>query len=341
MDGKKRQLLPEKKYLFVLLATRHCQLKFEDLLAYSFLVYRAGTKHPAVAQRRIADNLGLCRRTVSQCMGRLEGLTLAKKTSHGRWYALDPQDKSGWFVGIRNINTAGWEWHKRFASFKMCGARPKRMATAVPPPDRAEEPQPGGADGAATGLDKAQAGQDCLTPRENAVLWKLHSWNTGRMLMTVTHQGVATQLCLNREAVCRAVKELKGKGLLDDDLQVAVKDEHGHLWLDAPKKLRRNPKSEASKSLAELVLGWFKPGGGQLAYFESSAKLSERLDRYEKVMREEGYNAADIRHYWETTGFKFCKGDRRYFECFIMSGFPMTFRAVSEIHDVKGAGYRS
>ena len=60
--------LPEKKYLFVLLATKHCQLKFEDLLVYSFFTYRAGTKHPAVTLRRIADNLGFCRPTVRQSL---------------------------------------------------------------------------------------------------------------------------------------------------------------------------------------------------------------------------------------------------------------------------------
>jgi hypothetical protein len=93
--------------------------------------------------------------------------------------------------------------------------------------------------------------------------------------------------------------------------------------------------------VAETVSGWFKPGGGQLAYFRDMQRLRETLDRYEKVMREEGYNGADVLHYWETTAFTFCKGDRRYCECFIMKGFPTVFRAVTEIHAVKGAGYRN
>ena len=87
--------------------------------------------------------------------------------------------------------------------------------------------------------------------------------------------------------------------------------------------------------------GWFKPGGGELAYFQDIQRLRERLDGYEAAMREEGYNGVDICHYWETAAFAFCKGDRRYFECFIMKAFPTVFRAVAEIHAVKGAGYRN
>ena len=59
------------------------------------------------------------------------------------------------------------------------------------------------------------------------------------------------------------------------------------------------------------------------------------------MMREEGYNGSDIRHYWETTAFTYCKGERRYFECFILKAFTMVFRVVSEIHAVKGSGYRN
>ena len=344
MGDTRRRLLPDKKYLFVLLATKHCQIKFEDLLAYSFLAYRAGTQHPAVAQRRIADNLGLCRTTVRRSLRRLEKLALAKKTIDGRWCGIDPKDKSEWFVTVKSVNTAGWEWNKRFASFKMHVCRPRRMTVVSDRgqrPDPAGQVQPGGADASATGTVESQTWQRYLTPRENAVLWKIHSWNTGRVLMTVTHQGLATQLCLNREAVCRAIKRLKTKGLVDDNLQVTVKDEDRDHWLDAPAKLRRNPKAETPKSLAELVIGWFKPNGGQLAYFTSVQNLGERLDRYEEVMREEGYNGADIHHYWQTTAFTFCKGDRRYFECFVLKAFSMVFRIVAEIHSLKGAGYRN
>jgi len=341
-DSNRRSPLPEKKYLFVLLATKSCQLKFEDLVVYSFLVYRAGTKHPAVAQRRIADNLGLCRTTVRRSLGRLEGLLLVKKTVDGRWHGLDPTDKAGWFVTIKSVNTAGWEWHKRFASFRMLVARPKKkLPSRDRRPDPAAQAKTGGEEAPATGTAEAKDRRGCLTPRENAVLWKLHSWNVGRTLMVVTHQGLATQLRLNREAVCRALKQLKTKGLVDEDLQATVKDGDGHYWLDAPRKLRRNPKAEASKSPAETVSGWFKPGGGELAYFQDMQRLRETLDGYEAVMREEGYNGADICHYWQTTAFTFCKGDRRYFECFIMKGFPTVFRAVTEIHAVKGAGYRN
>ena len=37
-DSNKKGPLPEKKYLFVLLATKSCQLKFDELLVYSFLL---------------------------------------------------------------------------------------------------------------------------------------------------------------------------------------------------------------------------------------------------------------------------------------------------------------
>jgi predicted transcriptional regulator len=93
--NNRRSPLPDKKYFFILLATNSCQLKFEDLLVYSFLVYRAGTKHPTLAQRRIADNLGLCRTTVRRSLQRLQGLLLVKKTVDDRWHGLDPKDKAG------------------------------------------------------------------------------------------------------------------------------------------------------------------------------------------------------------------------------------------------------
>jgi biotin operon repressor len=342
VTDKKHGPLPDRKYLFVLLATKSCQLKFEDLLAYSFLAYRAGTQHPAVVQRRVADNLGLCRTTVRRSLQRLEKQQLAHKTDDGRWYALDPKDKSEWFVTIKSIDTTGWEWHKRFAGFKMYICRPKRQSPSRDRrPDPAGEIRSAGADVPATGTVEAKDRRDRLTPRENAVLWKLHSWNTGRTLMTVTHQGLATQLCLNREAVCRAIKELKALGLVDDDLQAVVKEEDRGLWVDAPKKLRRNPDAKASKSPADVVVGWFKPGGGQLAYFRDFRQLRERLDGYERTLRDQGYNGADVLHYWDTVAFACCKGDRRYFECFVLKGFPTVLRVVSEIHAVKGAGYRN
>ena len=117
---------------------------------------------------------------------------------------------------------------------------------------------------------------------------------------------------------------------MDEDLQATVKDGDRDYWFNAPRKLRRDPKAEVSKSLRETVSGWFKPGGGQLAYFRDMQRLRETLDRYEKVMREEGYNGADVLHYWETAAFAFCKGDRRYFECLLMKGFLTVFRAVLE-----------
>jgi biotin operon repressor len=341
-DNNRQGPLPDKKYLFVLLATKSCQLKFEDLVIYSFLTYRAGTKHPTLAQRRIADNLGLCRTTVRQSLGRLQEQELAHKTDDGRWHGLDPKDKSGWFVTIKSVNTAGWDWNKRFANFRMLVARPKRQSPSRDRrPDPAGETRSGGADVSSTGTAEAKDRRDRLTPRENAVLWKLHSWNTGRTLMTVTHQGLATQLCLNREAVCRAIKELKALGLVDDDLQAVVKDEDRHYWLDAPRKLRRNPKAQASKSPAETVLGWFRSNGGELAYFKDFRRLGERLDGYERALRDEGYNGADVLHYWDTVAFAHCKGDRRQFECFVLKGFPTVLRVVTEIHAVKGAGYRN
>jgi hypothetical protein len=345
-QNKKHGLLPDKKYLFVLLATKSCQLKFEDLLIYSFLMYRAGTTHPTVAQRRIADNLGFCRTTVRQSLRTLEELVLVGKTNEGRWYGVDPKEKSAWFVTIKKVNTAGWQWYKRFASFRMCIPRPKRM---MPPENH---PSPNDGNGQAkpadsslpiggNGTPSGTKAENCLTPRENAVLWKIHSWNTGRFLMTVTHQGIATQLCLHRETVCRVIKQLKNKKLLDDDLQATIKDGQHHYWLEAPKKLRRNPKTAAPSSLADTVTSWYKSRNGQFVYFPDAKKLGSMLNRYEEVMREAGYNSSDLLNYWQTTAYTYCRGNPRYLECFILNGFLTVFQVTEEIHAAKGMGYRN
>jgi hypothetical protein len=337
-DAKKQGLLPGKKYLFVLLPTKQCQLTFNELLLYSFLVYRAGTASPTVTQKRIAENLGLCKKTVRQSTATLEKLELAKKTNDGRWFAVEPTDKWAWFIVIKNINTAGWDWHKRFASFQLYLCRPKRMMTSGNDTSPEVQPQPGEGNGA--GAEESQPRKGYLTPRENAVLWKIHSWNTGRMLMTVTHQGVATQLCLRREAVCRSIKALKAEGLLDDDLQATIKDEHLGYWRDAPDKVRRNPKAEVPQSLRELVLGWF-PAKRQMIFFPDRKSLGERMEQYEQAMRNAGYNSADMVGYWQTTTFQYCKGSARHLECFMQSGFGMVFRVTEEIHAAKGQGYRN
>ena len=231
--------------------------------------------------------------------------------------------------------------HRRMAvvqtvhSFRIYISRPKRMMPPDTPPLPndgsgqalpATPPLPVGENGAPSGTTD----EKYLTPRENAVLWKIHSWNTGRFLMTVTHQGVATQLCLQRESVCRAIKSLKRKVLLDDDLQATIKDGQHHYWMDAPKRLRRNPKTAAPSSLAETVTKWLQPQRNPFFYFLDAKKLKATLDQYEEMMRDAGYNSADIRNYWETIAFTHCRGDRRYFECFTLMGFPDVFRVVEQ-----------
>ena len=51
--------------------------------------------------------------------------------------------------------------------------------------------------------------------------------------------------------------------------------------------------------------------------------------------------APDIDHYWRTVAFNYCRGNGRYFECFMLKGFPLVFQITEQIHAVRGAGYRN
>src|ERR1035437_11157754 len=194
----------------MLLPTKACQLSFNELLAYSLIVYRSG-QGKGTTQHKITQEFGLakagCRcgkqRGIAKTIAQLQACDLLEK--QGRLlYAKEPPQ--GWFHYKKNTNLP---WQKRISNF------PMRFL-------------------------QRDGGDERLTNLQNAVLWLLHSWQK-----RITAQGLATQLRCGRRSVYRAVDALQALGLLDPFWQTTISRRHLSLWQD--KKEQRQPSKAESQ----------------------------------------------------------------------------------------------
>ena len=110
-------MFKNKRYILMLLPTKSCQLSFNELLAYSLIVYRSG-HGKGTTQRRITQEFGLAKggrrngkqRGIAKTITQLQACGLVEK--QGRLlYAKEPPQ--GWFHYKKNHESALAETHQQ------------------------------------------------------------------------------------------------------------------------------------------------------------------------------------------------------------------------------------
>jgi len=254
-----------KRYVLMLQPTKSCQLSFNELLAYSLIVYRSG-QGKGTTQRRITQEFGLakggCRhgkqRGIAKTITRLHACDLVEKQDR-LLYAKEPPQ--GWFHYKKNTNLP---WQKRLSNFPMYRLQ-------------------------------RDAGDLRLTNLQNAVLCLLHSWQK-----RITAQGLATQLRCGRRSVYRAVDALQAMGLLDSYWGTTISRRHLSLWQDK-QDIRQASKAESQPLVCDHVIelcDWSRYDWSRFSYCGSEDRFAHLLNLSQVRMTHGNYNAKQIVDYW-------------------------------------------
>jgi len=245
--------------------TKSCQLSFNELLAYSLIVYRSG-QGKGTTQRRITQEFGLAKggrrhgklRGIAKTIMQLHACGLVEKQDRLLHAKQPPQ---GWFHYKKNTNLP---WQKRLSNFPMY-----RMQR--------------------DGVDER------LTNLENAVLCLLHSWQK-----RITAQGLATQLRCGRRSIYRAVNSLQQMGLLDSFWGTTISRRHLPLWEDK-KDTRQPSKGESEPLVCDHVMelcDWSRYDWSRFSYCGSEDRFIHFLNLSQTKMTHGNYNAKQIVDYW-------------------------------------------
>lgn len=287
-----KTMLKHKRYLFMLNATAECELpNWNHLAVYSFLVYRAGMQNKSARIERIAKWLRLHWQTVQLALDDLQRLGLVAPLENGRYIAQEPSSSQwSWFLTV--TNTDNWAWHKRFASYRYYVTK--------------------------------HIGADTLTPRESAILCKVHSWQESGL--KINKKGFATQTLIAYRTVTAIFARLKARGLLDDQLRVAITEAQTRYWED-----QHRPKTKPTNSLRD----WFAKAWGDIEceYFDSLDHMCHFLELSEESMLRAGYNRKEIRDYFRFVAVELLDKQPECIEVFLLRVFSRLFAAVERVHD--------
>jgi hypothetical protein len=285
-------------------------LSFSARWVYSFLVFRTSLNKPA-SEDCICRNLGTCNRAIKHYLQELQGAALLAEVDK-HYLANEPGEHREWFV--QKSNAKNLPWFQQFASY----------AVYVP---------------------NAHQG---LPLTHSALLSLVWSLKHGSGWLKIRTAGLVTMLFpdLSRPSakrqVNRAAKNLRDKGLLDDQWNVTIQQEHHRYWRDADQLVNPRSRSDVGYvSLREYVTGSL--GNYQCQYFfENLCHMGRHLDLCEQAMKQAGYNEAQILQYWEEVMCDpaFCNRKCRYVEVFAARGFMEVFklaeRMTSENRIAKG-----
>lgn len=239
----------------MVLPKKDCQLNFASLLVYSYLTYV--TRHNRrVSQKAIGKALGLHRvTTVRDALTKLKAFGLAEAEGH-KYLARDGQPT--WFHRRKDA-TEHWHWVDRYAYFRLF-----LPGTVCP-----------------------------LSPRQNAVLWLLRSWQ--KKGKVVTRQGMASQLRISRRTVISSVNTLTELGLWNGSKVVV----NGclHYWQDAKTK-QADGSDERPLRLARYIMRDF-PASYVMRLYPERNDMQNALGRHERRMIDAGFKATDIQEVWD------------------------------------------
>ncbi len=270
-----------KRFVSMLLPRKDCQLDFNGLLVYSYLTYL--TKHGRHArQKAIARALGLHRvTTVGDTITNLLAFGLVE--AEGQAY-LARDGQTAWFHQ-RKEATEHWHWIDRYAYYRLY-----LPAKGSP-----------------------------LSPRQNALLWLLKSWQ--KKGKVISRQGHASQLRISRRTVSRSITTLTEMGLWDG--RKVTFEGHEHLWQDATTK-KATASEQRPLRLGRYILGKFSDTY-QMEIFSERATMKTALDRHESRLIAAGYKAKDILEVWDYA-LEALDSKCLYIECYVFH-----FRKLLEV----------
>ena len=294
-------MLKDKKYYFLLDATKSCPLSFAARWTYSFLVFRTSANKPA-AEICICRNLGVSNRAVKNNLAELREAGLLAEVNN-RYLASEPSaDRWQWFV--QKDNAEALPWFQKFAY----------NPVYVP---------------------NSHQGMPLTHSALLSLLWSLQQRNGWR----IRASGLATMLFpnLKRESrkreVNRGIENLRKKGLLDECGKVTIEEKHHHLWRDADHLANPRSRSDVGyASLRELVVDALADASYQCKIFKDLQGLGKRLEEYEHFMKIAGYSQPLILDYWHEVVFApgYCYCQCRPLEAFVAKGFMPVFNIAEE-----------
>ena len=136
-----------------------------------------------------------------------------------------------------------------------------------------------------------------------------------------------------KRQVNRAAKNLREKGLVGNDWDITIQNEHYHYWRDADQLV--NPRSRSDVGYVKLrkyVVEILKDYQCQY-FFEDLWEMGNQLDRCEEAMRLAGYNQQQILQYWYDVIFtpSYCDRKGRWVEVFVARAFLSVFKMAEEM----------
>jgi hypothetical protein len=294
-------MLKDKKYYFLVDATKSCQLSFAARWVYSFLIFRTTVNKP-VAEICICRNLGISNRAVKGDLAELREAGLLAEANN-RYLAAEPsEERWQWFVQKGKADAL--PWFQKFAYNPVYVPNPRQ---------------------------KMPLTHSALL----SLAWSLRQRNGWKFRAS----GLATMLFpdLKRESgkrqVNRAAKSLRDKGLLDDRWNVTIEETHYHLWRDADHLANPRSRSDVGyASLRESVTDTLTEVSYQCRHFENLYKMGKRMEDYEHFMKIAGYSQSQILDYWQDVLFEqaYCNRHCNLLEAFVAKGFMPVFNVVEE-----------
>ena len=172
----------------------------------------------------------------------------------------------------------------------------------------------------------------------SALLSLVWSLNNGDRWWHIRTAGLATMMfpAMNplsaKRQINRAAKNLRAMGLLDDQWNITLQEEHHHLWRDAEELVNPRIKKDVGyPNSREYLLECLRKY--DCRFYKGKVEMSRDLDSHDLAMRNAGYNRKQILDYWEVVMLnrQFCEKQPRFVEMFVKKGFRVAFNVAEDI----------
>ena len=305
----------QKRQLFYLRSGRSCPIgevhrgeRFNAIFVYSYLVYRLTMKDgdvatASVSRETIRRGTGLdTSRSIPTALRVLENHNLIGYVGN-KIHAVEPEDLN-WFVVMQNTESRSWYERISYCSVQI----PARN-------------HPSG-----------------LSARQNVLYWMITSKPRQAQKWYELTLGITPATCRS------AIRALRRLNLLSPNELVAIKpnEQQMSLWQDSYKITKKVPNTDSEWRLSSFCSEF------EALWFFTDAELSDgtpisgrdyfiqRMDQYEKRLRQAGYTAADMSEYCQQLQATELTG---YVELLFLRGFDDVFElAESETRQNQRTG---
>jgi hypothetical protein len=229
-------------------------------------------------------------------------------SSNGYYLASEPSAEC-WQWFIQKSNGEPLPWFRRFASY----------AVYVPTPHQG------------------------LPLTHSALLSLVWSLRHGSGWYRIRPAGLATMLfpelkrASAKRQVNRAAKNLRDKGLLDEQWNVTVEKEHHGLWRDADHLANPRSRSEVEGMTLRQYVVDALDGYQCRFFFDNLYEMGMHMDRCERAMKQAGYNQRQILEYWDDLIYEpgYC-----HKHCPLVEAFAHGFLTVFKVAEARTADNR-